>query len=76
LASFGGQNRGYGLLMRYSYYPKVLFLSVERFGRSKFGFGGVDPRVLFIPSCPGYIGLIGALDQSYQCELLVGIASG
>jgi hypothetical protein len=26
--------------------PKVLFKSVERFGRSKFGFGGVDPRVL------------------------------
>jgi hypothetical protein len=28
--------------------PKVLFKSVEQFGRSKFGFGGVDPRVLFI----------------------------
>jgi hypothetical protein len=26
--------------------PKVLFKSVEWFGRSKFGFGGVDPRVL------------------------------
>jgi hypothetical protein len=29
----------------------------------KFGFGGVDPRVLFIPSCPGYTGLTGALDR-------------
>jgi hypothetical protein len=40
--------------------PKVLFKSVERFGRSKFGFGGLDPRVLFIPSCPNYTGLTGA----------------
>jgi hypothetical protein len=45
-----------------------LFKSVERFGRSRFGFGGVDPRVLFIPSCPGYTGLIGALDWSDRCN--------
>jgi hypothetical protein len=44
--------------------PKVFFKSVERFGRSRFGFGGVDSRVLFIPSCPGYTGLTGALDRS------------
>jgi hypothetical protein len=56
--------------------PKVLFEYVERFGRSMFGFGGVDPRVLFIPSCPGYTGLTGALDRSDQCESLVGFASG
>jgi hypothetical protein len=29
--------------------PKVLFGSVERIGRSGVGFGGVDPRLLFIP---------------------------
>jgi hypothetical protein len=29
---------------------------MERIGRSVVGFGGVDPRVLFIPSCPGYTG--------------------
>jgi hypothetical protein len=45
-----------------------LFKSVERFGRSKFGFGGVDPRVLFISSCPGYTCLTGALDQSDRCN--------
>jgi hypothetical protein len=45
-----------------------LFKSVERFGRSKFGFEGVDPRVLFIPSCPGYTGLTGALDRSDRCN--------
>jgi hypothetical protein len=56
--------------------PKVLFKSMERFGRSEFGFGGVDPRVLFIPSCPGYTSLTGALDQSDRCEPLVGFASG
>jgi hypothetical protein len=33
---------------------------MDRFGRSKFGFGGVDPWVLFIPSCPGYTGLTDA----------------
>jgi hypothetical protein len=41
---------------------------VERFRRSRFGFGGVDPRVLFIPSCPGYTGLTGALDRSDRCN--------
>jgi hypothetical protein len=56
--------------------PKVLFKSVERFGRSKFEFGGVDPRVLFIPSCPGYTGLTGAFVRSDRCESLVGFASG
>jgi hypothetical protein len=45
-----------------------LFKSVERFGRSRFGFGGVDPRVMFIPSCPGYTGLTGALDRSDRYE--------
>jgi hypothetical protein len=48
--------------------PKVLFKSVERFGRSKFGFGGVDPRVLFIPNCPGYTALTGALDRCDRCN--------
>jgi hypothetical protein len=62
--------------MRCSYYPQSLVKSVERFERSRFGFGGVDPRVLFILSCPGYTGLTGALDWSDRCEPLVGFASG
>jgi hypothetical protein len=56
--------------------PKVLFKSVERIRRSKFGFRGVDLRVLFIPSCPGYTGLADALDRSDWCESLMGFASG
>jgi hypothetical protein len=32
--------------------------------------------VQFILSYPGYTGLTGALDQSDQCEPLVGFASG
>jgi hypothetical protein len=56
--------------------PKVLCKSVERFRRSGVGFGGVDPRVLFIPSCPGYTGLTSALDRSNWCEPFVGFASG
>jgi hypothetical protein len=49
---------------------------VERIGRLGVGFGGVDPRVLFIPSCPGYTGLTGALDRSDRCDPFVGFASG
>jgi hypothetical protein len=55
--------------------PKVLFGSVERIGRSRVGFGGVDPRVLSTPSCPVYTGLTGALDRSNRCEPFVGFAS-
>jgi hypothetical protein len=49
---------------------------VERIGRSGVGFEGIDPRVLFIPSCPGFTGLTGALDRSNQCEPFVGFVSG
>jgi hypothetical protein len=49
---------------------------VERIGRSGVGFGGVDPQVLFISSCPSYTGLTGALDRSDRCEPFVGFASG
>jgi hypothetical protein len=49
---------------------------VERFERSKFGFGGVDPWVLFIPSCTVYTGLTGALDRFDRCKPLVGFALG
>jgi hypothetical protein len=61
--------------MRCSYYPKVLCESVERIRRSGVVFGGVDPRVLFIPSCPGVTGT-GALDWSDLCNPYVGFASG
>jgi hypothetical protein len=47
--------------------PKVLCKSMEQFGRSRVGFGGVDSRVLFIPRVPAWpvlpvllTGLIGA----------------
>jgi hypothetical protein len=49
---------------------------MERFGRSGLEFGGVDPRVLFFPSCPDYTGLTGALDRSGRCKSLVGFVSG
>jgi hypothetical protein len=62
--------------MRCSYYPQSLVQIQERFGRSGVGFGGVDLRVLFIPSCPGLTGLTGACDRSDRCMPLVGFASG
>jgi hypothetical protein len=49
---------------------------VERIGISGVGFGGVDPGVLFIPSCPGTTGLTGALDRSDRCDPSVGFVSG
>jgi hypothetical protein len=54
--------------------PKVLHKSVERFGRSGFGFGGVDPRVLFFPRSPGHTGLTGASHQSDRCRPSLGFA--
>jgi hypothetical protein len=56
--------------------PKVLCVSVEWIGRWEVGFGGVDPRVLFHPSCPGATDLTGALDWSDRCKPLVGFISG
>jgi hypothetical protein len=61
--------------MRCSYYPQSL-VQVRGAIWEIYGFGGVDPRVLFIPSCPGYSGLTGALDRSDRCKSLVGFASG
>jgi hypothetical protein len=49
---------------------------VERIGRPGVGFGGVDPQVLFILSCPGTTGPTGALDWSDWCEPSVGAVSG
>jgi hypothetical protein len=49
---------------------------VERIGRSGVGFGGVDPRALFIPSCPDIICLTGVIDRSDRCEPFVGFVSG
>jgi hypothetical protein len=41
-----------------------LFKPVEQFGKSRLGFGGADPRVLFIMRSPGHTGLTGAAHQS------------
>jgi hypothetical protein len=49
LASFGGQNLGYGVPMRCSYYLQSLVQIHGAIQGSGVGFGGVDPRVLFIP---------------------------
>jgi hypothetical protein len=76
LASFGGQYLGYGLLMRCFYYPQSLAQVHGAIQGSRFGFWGVDPRVLFIPSCPGLTGLTGVRDRSDRCRPLVGFASG
>jgi hypothetical protein len=62
--------------MRCSYYPQSLVWIRGAIGRSGVGFGGVDSRVLFIPSCPGYAVLTAALDRFDRSEPCVGFASG
>jgi hypothetical protein len=37
---------------------------VERFGRSRFGFGGVDPRAVFFPTVQAKTGLTGFPNRS------------
>jgi hypothetical protein len=49
---------------------------MERFERSRVGFGGVDPRVLFIPERLGLTSLIGVAHRSDRCRGSVGFASG
>jgi hypothetical protein len=62
--------------MRCSYYPQS-FVPIRGVIREMgVGFGGVDPRVQFTPSCPGLTGLTGACDRSDRCMPLVGFASG
>jgi hypothetical protein len=41
-----------------------LFKSVERFGKSRFGFGGVDPRAVFFPTVQAKTDLTGFPNQS------------
>jgi hypothetical protein len=36
-----------------------LFKSVERFGRLRVGFGGVEPRAVFFPTVQAKTGLTG-----------------
>jgi hypothetical protein len=62
--------------MRCSYHPQSLVQVRGAIRGIEVWIGGVDPRVMFIPSCPGYTGLTGALDRSDQCESLMGLASG
>jgi hypothetical protein len=62
--------------MRCSYYPQSLVQVCGAIREIEVWIGGVDPRVLFIPSCPGYTGLTGALDRSDRCKPLMGFASG
>jgi hypothetical protein len=53
--------------MRCSYYPQSLAQIRGAIREIGSGIWGVDPRVLFIPSCPRVTGLISALDRSKRC---------
>jgi hypothetical protein len=62
--------------MRCSYYPQSLVQVRGAIREIKVWIWGVDPQVLFIPSCPGLTGLTGVRDRSDRCRPLVGFASG
>jgi hypothetical protein len=62
--------------MRCSYYPQSLVWICGANREIGSWIWGVDPRVRFIPSCPGYTDLTSALDRSDRCEPFVGFASG
>jgi hypothetical protein len=49
LESFGGQNLGYGMLMRCSYYPQSLAQICGAIREIESWIWGVDPQLLFIP---------------------------
>jgi hypothetical protein len=76
LAGFGGPNRGYGMPMRYSYYPQCLVRIRGAIWRSRFKFGGVDPRVVVHPESPIVTGLTGASYCSDRCRSQLGFCSG
>jgi hypothetical protein len=54
--------------MRCSYCPQSLVQACGVFREIKLGFGGVDPRVLFIPRSPGHTGLTDASHRSDRCN--------
>jgi hypothetical protein len=62
--------------MRYSYYPQSLVLICGANREIGSRIWGVEPWVLFIPSCPGVTGPTGASDRSYRCVPFVGFALG
>jgi hypothetical protein len=74
LASFSGHKLGYGLPMRCSYYPQSLAQIHGAIRESGVGFGGVDPRVLFIPTSSGHTGLTSASHRSDRCRPLLVFA--
>jgi hypothetical protein len=55
---------------------KVWCESMERIGKSGFGFGWVDPRVAVHPECPDLIGMTSAPHRSDQCKSLLGFGIG
>jgi hypothetical protein len=61
--------------MRCSYYPQSLVRVCGANREIGSWIWGVDPRVLFIPSCPGVTGLTGARDRSNRFKPFVGFAS-
>jgi hypothetical protein len=74
LASFGGQNLGYGVPLRRSYYTQSLVQIRGAIREIGSWIWGVDPRVLFIPTSSGHTGLTGASHRSDWCELLLCFA--
>jgi hypothetical protein len=76
LASLGNQILAMECPWGVPTFPKVLCKSVERIGRSRFGFGGVDSQVAVHLELPRPTSLTGAGDRCDRCWPFVGFASG
>jgi hypothetical protein len=74
LASYGGQNLGYGVPMRCSYYPQSfaqIHGAIQEIGSWIWGSW---PAGAVHPESSGHTGLTGASHQSDRCRLLLSLS--
>jgi hypothetical protein len=76
LASFGGQNLGYGLPLRCSYYPQSLAQIRGAIREIGSWIWGSWPAGAVHPESPGHTGLTAASHRSDQCRPQLGFCSG
>jgi hypothetical protein len=76
LASFGGQNLGYGLPMRCSYYPQSLAQIRRAIRETRSWIWGSWPAGVVHPESPSHNSLTGASHRSDRCRPRLGFCSG
>jgi hypothetical protein len=74
LASFGGQNLGYGVPMRCSCYPQSLAQICGAIREIRSWIWGSWPAGVVHPESSGHTGLTGASHRSDRCRLLLSFS--